>query len=386
METPPASALKLPQPHLLLEVLVVALNTPAHLGLEHHALQRHVLIQRGQPVLHRLFVAFGPLDEKPLFAPLLRALLLPMGRPHTNPCKAGAQSEVAAFAPLHVMPLRRRQVERHFLDRLRTLVLGRPQSLARGHGTTPTVGRRRQRRTPGRPHRHLTRHAHHITQAQLAQTLSKRRVHAVARVGQQAVLGRALLDQLRELCQRYRRLGGELDVLRHTGTFAARQVVGPFLGQVQPPSHRQAARLAGQRHTHRNLTVILLAQHAAVLPGHADRVRALLGKTGVVHDPPAATREVHRRHDPLRDTQQHLLVRPGRVGHEVVQRLVSRAGGHRCQMRRHRLHTLALQRCHQPGAISAQTGVPVYMTQAITQVRHVAFKLAKLFHQGSPLA
>jgi hypothetical protein len=28
----------------------------------------------------------------------------------------------------------------------------------------------------------------------------------------------------------------------------------------------------------------LLAQHAAVLPGNADRMRALLGKGGVVHN------------------------------------------------------------------------------------------------------
>ncbi len=53
MKAAPATALVLSQPQVLLEILVVALDSPAHLGLVDHALQRRVLGQRGQPVLQR---------------------------------------------------------------------------------------------------------------------------------------------------------------------------------------------------------------------------------------------------------------------------------------------------------------------------------------------
>ena len=45
VESPPASPLEVTQPKVLLEVLVIALDAPAHLGLEHHALQRRVFGQ-----------------------------------------------------------------------------------------------------------------------------------------------------------------------------------------------------------------------------------------------------------------------------------------------------------------------------------------------------
>ena len=66
MKAPPASALVVAQAEILLEVLVVTLDAPTHLGFKHHALQRHVLGQRAEPVFERLGIALGPLDEQPL--------------------------------------------------------------------------------------------------------------------------------------------------------------------------------------------------------------------------------------------------------------------------------------------------------------------------------
>ena len=99
VKPPPASAFIVPKPQFLFEILVVALNAPAHLGFEDHALQRHLLGQRGQPVLHGLTVAFGPLNEQPLLGAQLRALIVPMGSTHPNPRKSTAQGEVGALAP-----------------------------------------------------------------------------------------------------------------------------------------------------------------------------------------------------------------------------------------------------------------------------------------------
>ena len=44
----PASAFVVPEPQLLFELLVVALDAPAYLGLQHHALKRHFLRQGAQ--------------------------------------------------------------------------------------------------------------------------------------------------------------------------------------------------------------------------------------------------------------------------------------------------------------------------------------------------
>jgi hypothetical protein len=63
--------------------------------------------ERGQPVLHRLPMSFGPLDEQPLLAALLLALVCTVVRtvrcvhPHTG--KARAQGEVGALAPFDAM-------------------------------------------------------------------------------------------------------------------------------------------------------------------------------------------------------------------------------------------------------------------------------------------
>jgi len=85
---------------------------------------------------------------------------------------------------------------------------------------------------------------------------------------------------------------------------------------------------------------------------------AVLGE-GEDHDPKRATAEDHARHHPLGDPAQHLLVRPIGLGHEVMQRLVAGAGVQRINAGGHRLHALALQRQHQPGAIASEPRVSV---------------------------
>src|SRR3954454_18791741 len=59
----------------------------------------------------------------------------------------------------------------------------------------------------------------------------------------------------------------------------------PLLRQVKIEGNRQAAPVIGQGQRHGDLAVILLAQLAAVLARHADRVGSFLGKAGVVEDP-----------------------------------------------------------------------------------------------------
>jgi len=177
---------------------------------------------------------------------------------------------------------------------------------------------------PGWPDVDLCGHADHVGQAHRCQSLAKRRLGSIARIGQHAVPGCALAEQVLDLCQGDRRLGGELDVvLGHARLGATRLVIGPLLGQVQPPGHRKAAALFCKRHADRHLAVVLLAQHPAVLAHHTHRVRPLLGKTGVI-DNPRHHRAVllHGRQHLSPHLRQHLFIVPWCVRHKMVERLV----------------------------------------------------------------
>lgn len=76
---------------------------------------------------------------------------------------------------------------------------------------------------------------------------------------------------------------------------------------------------------HGILAVVLLAELAAILPRHTDRMLPFLGKAGVADDPGADRpltlkgRQNLRPHD-----AKHGIVRPVRFRHEVMQRLVRR--------------------------------------------------------------
>jgi hypothetical protein len=142
---------------------------------------------------------------------------------------------------------------------------------------------------------------------------------------------------------------------------APRRVVDPLLGQVEPPCDRQAGPRGGQRQADRDLTVVLLADLTAVLPGDAERMPTLLGDAGVVEDPGvqrAAAGGQPRQH-PIPHRGEHGPVIPGCLGDEVVHRLVRGADAPRGQLGRHRLDALALARQQQAGAIRPQRAGPV---------------------------
>src|SRR5215831_10129730 len=67
MESSPAAALIMAEADFLLEVAVIVLDTPAHLGEIDKLAQRHVLVDGCEPVFGRLGLTLGPLDEQRLF-------------------------------------------------------------------------------------------------------------------------------------------------------------------------------------------------------------------------------------------------------------------------------------------------------------------------------
>ena len=66
VKPPPAAALVVPQPEVLLQILVVALDAPALMNGADQFVDRGVFGQRGQGVLGRLWLMGRPLDEQPL--------------------------------------------------------------------------------------------------------------------------------------------------------------------------------------------------------------------------------------------------------------------------------------------------------------------------------
>lgn len=81
---------------------------------------------------------------------------------------------------------------------------------------------------------------------------------------------------------RYLRLGGKLYRLRDTSLGAPRLIGGPSLGQEQPPVDQRLAVAAGMGQEHADLAVIDAPRLAGILPRHADGVRTLLRKAGLV--------------------------------------------------------------------------------------------------------
>ena len=109
-------------------------------------------------------------------------------------------------------------------------------------------------------------------------------------------------------------------------------VVGdPVLRQIQRRPQRPRAAAGPQRRRHRHLAGGHLAQRAAVLPRHADRVRTLFREARLVEDQDALA----LRQDRPQPFPQPLGV-PRRVGDEVLKGLIGRRLRDPRQHRRHR--------------------------------------------------
>ena len=254
--------------------------------------------------------------------------------------EAGGQGRPAALAPSDTPPGPRRQPLGQLLRR-DWLVFGCALDPGRWP-TSPTIGRRGKRRFARWPEARRRLHTQHIGQIQPGEGRSEGGLDAIAGIAQHHALRNALRQGRPDSPQGDLRLGLKADLLRHAGPGPPLGVARPGLGQVEPIGDRQAGMVVGHRQTHRHLTVVLLAELAAVLPRHPNRVLALLRETGVVDDP-VLHRPVppERRQDLLSHGAQQRRIAPLGLGHHVMQRLMPRP--HSCWLdpRRHRLDALA---------------------------------------------
>src|SRR5215208_3965482 len=145
--------------------------------------------------------------------------------------------------------------------------------------------------------------------------------------------------------------------------------------------------MIGQRQADRDLAIVLLAELAAILTRHPDRVTALLWKAGVVDDPGLdRAAAFDDRQGQLLYPAENSLVRPRRVGNKMQQRLVLGRDPGRCRYRRNRLDALAFSRQQQTPAIITQWCRPIRMPDHLGERLNIGAKpfLPLLAHTPFP--
>ncbi len=65
MESTPTAPFEVSQAEFLLEILIVPLDTPAHLGDMNQTFERRVRGQSRKPILEWLRITFRPFDQQP---------------------------------------------------------------------------------------------------------------------------------------------------------------------------------------------------------------------------------------------------------------------------------------------------------------------------------
>src|SRR4029453_9800700 len=113
-------------------------------------------------------------------------------------------------------------------------------------------------------------------------------VGAIQRVGQHPRAGRSGVQGGSDQVASGLRLGGERDRFRHLHAATPCRIAGPDLGEIKLPVNQRLAERARIGEEDANLTVLDPSGRARILPGDADRVRALFQETGLVHDQHAA--------------------------------------------------------------------------------------------------
>src|ERR1700722_15496457 len=99
MKSTPPTPLEVSKAELLLEILVVTLNAPAHFGNVNQMFDCRRIGQCGKPVFGWLGFANGPLDKQPFLISRRSPPIVTVRGPHAQRRKAGTQGGTRAFAP-----------------------------------------------------------------------------------------------------------------------------------------------------------------------------------------------------------------------------------------------------------------------------------------------
>jgi hypothetical protein len=104
-------------------------------------------------------------------------------------------------------------------------------------------------------------------------------------------------------------------------------------------------------------------------------VRSLLQEAGIIHDPDRYRSVLlHGGEDVLTHASQNRFITPGRIRHQMMQRLVHTLHLVGRQTRSHRFHALALARQQQSGAVGFQRGIAISVPCGLRQAIRVCRK------------
>ena len=167
MKAPPASALEVIQPQLVLQFLAVAFDPPPQHGElnEFHGGRRRR--QCREPVLDRGRFRSRPFDQQPLFGARADRQSSRWAGPHADRRKARPHGAPRAWAPRHRAPRGRRQLLRHG-GHTQGTVAPRPPNQRRGP-THPAILPGGQGRPARRPHARLGADPHDVRDARRRQ-------------------------------------------------------------------------------------------------------------------------------------------------------------------------------------------------------------------------
>src|SRR5438552_5686774 len=116
MEAAPSATFEVPEPDLLLELLIIALDAPAQLSQIDEGGKIDVFRQSREPVFGRLLLAFRPLDQQPLRRTRRGEFLVAMRRVNPQARKPRRQRRRRTFTPRDHSPCPLRQAQRQRLD------------------------------------------------------------------------------------------------------------------------------------------------------------------------------------------------------------------------------------------------------------------------------
>lgn len=366
---PPATLVMI-ESQLILHLLEISLDAPADLRQANQIIATGMFGKGGQPVFRRLGLGLRPFDQEPFGTSRFAPLVVTMRGPHPNSRESGLHGATGPLSPTNRTPTTRGKSVSQFAGGKR-LVSGRPAN-PRRRSSSPGPTLWRERCLPGRPHARLGGDADDIGHPALCQTFSKRSHDTVARVGDDRSFGQILRQHPIHRRECDLPLCRESHILRNPGNPATLRIPSPRIWKIKPIGARDAHRGIGQRHGHRDLAVVLLAQRTAVLPRHADRMRSLLGNAGVVHDPSSRRgMSLELCQGVVSCTCQQFGVIPWRGRDKVVHRLVPSRNVSRINLRGHRLHALSLPRQQESSQIRSQRGDSISVSHGTTQACNV---------------
>src|ERR1700756_4413308 len=264
VEAAPASPLEVAKADLLFEFVVVALNAPAQLGGVDQLTESNVRRKRREPIFGGCFLALRPLDQQPFLRPALSEPVISMCRTDAHTGKARGQAFCRTLTPRDLAPSVRWQANRKLLGRDRSMLAFTPQQLRRSPPPRPLL--RRPRPSSRRPYRCLWQDASHIAQAKCGDIPTQIGVGAIASIHQYHAARQVRRTGPAQMIQCNCRLGLEGDLLGYTGLPATYTVRRPLRWQIETIGHWQARMMICKRKGHSDLTIVLLAQLAAILP------------------------------------------------------------------------------------------------------------------------